>query len=91
MKTIKVERSFIEGKKVLSTGYKIFKNDWSTKHGNYSYGDVKEGDIFTVEGNIKECLWGLHFSENPVHCFNFYVYVVWMLFGGKGKQFFWKK
>lgn len=68
---------------MLAEGYKIFKNDWYTKHGKYCYADENGnvvGTFHKVDGNIEECKWGLHFSKNPFHCFNFYESVQWNKF-----------
>jgi len=75
-----VEKSFLEGKEKVAEGYKIFTNNWGTKHSDLTYGDVKVGNVYTVDGNIKECNWGLHFSINPMDCFNFYECVKWNKF-----------
>lgn len=62
--------------KLLATGYKAIKYDLSTNGGdNFKYGKKDDdliGKIFTVDGNIEECKWGLHFSKDPANVFNFY-------------------
>ena len=83
MNTYRIDKKDLKNKNVLAEGYKVFKNDWSTKHGNYCYADENGNVIGTfhkVDGNIEECKWGLHFSKNPFHCFNFYESVQWNKF-----------
>ena len=45
---------------------------------------TKNGQVINllhkVDGDISECKWGLHFSENPLDCFNFYKSVQWNKF-----------
>lgn len=67
--------------KPVATGYKIFPNDF-VSHG-YDYKDENGnvvGTIHKVDGDIKECNWGLHFSKLPHECFNFYESVQWNKF-----------
>lgn len=83
MNTYRINKKDLKNKKVLAEGYKIFRNDWSTKHGNYCYADENGnvvGTFHKVDGDIEECSWGLHFSRNPFHCFNFYEPVQWNKF-----------
>lgn len=50
------------------------------KYGNYDYKDENGnvvGTIHKVDGDIKECKWGLHFSEEPHNCFSFYESLPW--------------
>ena len=68
----KVTRDVLIGLTPVAEGYKVFKHNWTTKHGTSAYGEVEVGSIYTVDGDIKECKWGLHFSKNPLHCFNYY-------------------
>ena len=39
MNTYRINKEDLENKEVLAEGYKIFRNDWSTKHGKYCYAD----------------------------------------------------
>jgi hypothetical protein len=83
METKRISEKEIEGMPVLATGYKMFKNDWTTKHGKYDYKDEKGnvlGSIHKVEGDLEECACGLHFSKLPHDCFNFYESVQWNKF-----------
>ena len=41
METKRISEKEIEGMPVLATGYKMFKNDWTTKRGQYDYKDEK--------------------------------------------------
>lgn len=79
MKTYRITEKEIEGMKPLAVGYKIFKPDWKSKNG-YCYAD-ENGEVLntihTVDGNITECRWGLHFSKKPQDCFNFFESVQW--------------
>ena len=83
MKTYKLTKKDIENKPVLAVGYKVFAPDWKTKHGDYCYADENGkvlNTIHTVDGDITECRWGLHFSKKPQDCFNFYESVQWNKF-----------
>lgn len=75
MKTYRITENEIKGMKVLATGYKAFKNDWTSKHGNYSYAD-ENGEVLNsihkVDGELIMCENGLHFSHNPLDCFKYY-------------------
>ena len=75
MKTYQITENEIKGMPVLATGYKIFNNDWTTKNGKYDYRN-KNGEVLDtihkVDGDIRACSWGLHFSKLPHNCFNFY-------------------
>ena len=80
MKTYRLTEKDIENKPVLAVGYKIFAPGWETKHCAYCYADENGNvlnTIHTVDGNIAECRWGLHFSKKPQDCFNFYESVQW--------------
>lgn len=80
METYRISEEEIKGMPVLATGYKIFYNDWTTKHGDYNYKDENGnvvGTIHKVDGDIVECQWGLHFSEEPHNCFSFYESLPW--------------
>lgn len=75
MKTYQLTRSDLEGKKPIAVGYKAVKYDGKTAQGSYCYGAEDTeivGTIHTVDGDIKECKWGLHFSVDPAYVFNFY-------------------
>ncbi len=83
MRTYKINKKDLKNEKILSIGYKMFNNDWSTRKGNYCYADENGkvlNTIHRVDGTISECNWGLHFSKNPIHCFNFYESVQWNKF-----------
>ena len=83
MKTYRITEQEIAGLKPVAVGYKMFKNDWTTKHGGYDYKDGNGNVLNTihkVDGDIKECNWGLHFSLLPHECFNFYEPVQWNKF-----------
>ena len=61
----------------ICEGYKAVAYDLSTPKANnkFRYGKEDEnivGKIFSVDGDIKECQWGLHFSKDPAHVFNYY-------------------
>ena len=82
MNTYRITEKDINGMNPLAVGYKIFKHDW-TANGGYDYKDENGnvlGTIHKVDGNIEECRWGLHFSEKPQDCFNFYECVQWNKF-----------
>lgn len=69
MKTYRLTEKDIENKPVLAVGYKIFAPGWETKHYAYCYADENGNvlnTIHTVDGNIAECRWGLHFSKKPL-------------------------
>ncbi len=83
IKTKRISEEEIKGLPVLATGYKMFRNDWTTKYGKYDYKDENGnvlGSIHKVEGELKECEWGFHFSKKPQDCFNFYECVQWNTF-----------
>ena len=83
MRTYRISEEEIKGLKPVAVGYKIFKNDWTSKYGDYDYKDENGnvvGTIHKVDGDIKECEWGLHFSIKPQDCFNFYECVQWNKF-----------
>lgn len=78
MKTYRINKEDLKNKEVLAEGYKIFKQGFKAR--DYCYADENgqvEGTFHKVDGNIEECKWGLHFSKNPFHCFNFYECVQW--------------
>ena len=82
MKTNRITEKEIEGMEPLAVGYKIFKPDWKANNG-YCYADENGevlNSIHTVDGDISECRWGLHFSKKPQDCFNFYESVQWNRF-----------
>ena len=76
MKTYQITRKDIERLKVLEEGYKVIKWDLSTNGDkNFKYGNEEDnliGTVWEVDGDISKCNWGLHFSKNPAHVFNFY-------------------
>ena len=76
MKTYKISKEDIKELKPLAVGYKAVKWDLSTNGtSDFRYGGVDEnivGTIWKVDGAIKECNWGLHFSKDPANVFNFY-------------------
>ena len=76
MKTYKISKEDIKELKPLAVGYKAVKWDLSTNGtSGFRYGEVDEdivGTIWKVDGAIKECNWGLHFSKDPANVFNFY-------------------
>jgi len=71
-KEIKLEKN----KEIIAEGYKAIKYDLSTKgNSNFRYGkkgDDLIGKAFTVDEDIQECKWGLHFSKDPANVFKFY-------------------
>ena len=83
MKTFRITENEIKDMKPVAVGYKIFRNDWTAKSNGYDYKDENGNVLNTihkVNGNIKECKWGLHFSLKPQDCFNFYESVQWNKF-----------
>ena len=83
MKTFRITENEIKDMKPVAVGYKIFTNDWTSKSNGYDYKDENGNVLNTihkVNGNIKECKWGLHFSLKPQDCFNFYESVQWNKF-----------
>ena len=75
MTTKKISEAELKGKEVLAVGYKAVKYDGKTNQGGYCYGERGSeivGMVHTVDGDIKECSWGLHFSKDPADVFNFY-------------------
>ena len=83
MKTFRITENEIKDMKPVAVGYKIFRNDWTAKSSGYDYKDENGNVLNTihkVNGNIKECKWGLHFSLKPQDCFNFYESVQWNKF-----------
>ena len=83
MKTYRITEQEIAGMKPVAVGYKMFNNDFTTQHGSYDYKDENGnvvGTIHKVDGDIKECCWGLHFSRQPHECFNFYAPLQWNRF-----------
>ena len=74
MKTYEISKA--EAGEVICEGYKAINYDSSTM-GDKKFRYGKEGKslvgkFFTVDGDIRECNWGLHFSKDPAHVFNFY-------------------
>ena len=83
MKTFRITENEIKDMKPVAVGYKIFRNDWTAKSSGYDYKDENGNVLNTihkVDGDIKECNWGLHFSKEPQDCFNFYESVQWNKF-----------
>ena len=83
MKTFRITENEIKDMKPVAVGYKIFRNDWTAKSNGYDYKDENGNVLNTihkVDGDIKECNWGLHFSKKPQDCFNFYESVQWNKF-----------
>ena len=83
MKTFRITENEIKDMKPVAVGYKIFRNDWTAKSSGYDYKDENGNVLNTihkVDGDIKECNWGLHFSLKPQDCFNFYESVQWNKF-----------
>lgn len=83
MNTYRITEKDIEGMKPVATGYKIFKNDWTSKYGNYDYKDDNGnvlGTIHKCDDELLKCKKGLHFSVKPHNCFNFYESVQWNKF-----------
>ena len=76
MHTREITKEELGKAEVICYGYKAINYDSSTKAGNkFRYGKKGEklvGKIFTVDGEIQECKWGLHFSKDPAYVFNFY-------------------
>lgn len=74
-KTYTITSEQIKDKPLIAVGYKAIKYDGKTMQGEYCYGgkdDPIVGTIHTVDGDITECKWGLHFSKDPAYVFNFY-------------------
>ena len=75
MKTYEIKKEEVKGEPV-AYGYKAINWDSSTRGDSlFKYGEIDEklvGKIFRVDGDIAECKWGLHFSEDPAYVFNFY-------------------
>ena len=83
MKTFRITENEIKGMEPVAVGYKIFRNDWTSKSNGYDYKDENGNVLNTihkVDGEINECLWGLHFSKRPQDCFEFYDSVQWNKF-----------
>ena len=83
MKTFRICEEEIKDLKPVAVGYKIFKNDWTSKIGGYDYKDENGNVLNTIHkvgGDVEECRWGLHFSLKPQDCFNFYECVQWNKF-----------
>ena len=78
--TKRVDISYLEGKKPLAWGYKIFKYDWSCNGYVYADNGEVEGSIHTVTGSINHCVWRLHFCKNPLDCLKYYEPVQWNKF-----------
>ena len=82
MKTYRISEKELNGAKPAAVGYKIFNNDFAAQNG-YDYKDENGnviGTIHKVDGDIVESKWGLHFSEQPQDCFNFYAPLQWNKF-----------
>lgn len=76
MQTREITKEELGKAEVICYGYKAINYDSSTRAGNkFRYGKKGEnlvGKIFTVDGEIQEYKWGLHFSKDPAYVFNFY-------------------
>ncbi len=83
MRTYQITEKELEQYKKVGEGYKVFKNDWTAKYGEYDYKN-EQGEVLNtihkIDGDIQECKWGLHFSKLPQDCFNFYESVQWNRF-----------
>ena len=74
METIEIQREALNGAEPLCYGYKAVKWDSGTMQ-DFRYGETGDalvGKIFRVDGDIRNCNWGLHFSKDPANVFNFY-------------------
>lgn len=80
--TKRIDPSALDGKKPLSSGYKIFLPGWSSFNG-YCYegerGDV-EGSVHTVTGELVIHKWGLHYCKSPIDCMKYRSLVPWNRF-----------
>ena len=83
MRTYQITEAELKQYKKVGEGYKAFRNDWTARCGQYDYKD-ENGEVLNtihkVDGKIARCEWGLHFSELPDNCFNFYESVQWNKF-----------
>ena len=74
MKTYEIKKE--NAGEFICEGYKAINWDCSTMgDSKFRYGKEGEsliGKVFAVDGDIEECKWGLHFSKDPAHVFNFY-------------------
>lgn len=80
--TRSVSPKFLEGKKPLGCGYKVFDWSWGAK-GDYCYADENgnvEGSVHTVTGKLDKCGWGLHYSKNPIDCMRYRNVIQWNKF-----------
>ena len=75
MNTYEISREELANEKPVVYGYKAIAWDGGTQRA-FRYGaEAGEnliGRVWKVDGGIKECSWGLHFSEDPAYVFNFY-------------------
>ena len=74
MKTREISREELTQYKLICEGYKAVNYDNGTQQ-SFTYAPKDEslvGRAYMVEGEISECKWGLHFSKDPAHVFNFY-------------------
>lgn len=60
-----IPRNEIKNKKILATGWKMLKYNYTTTYGLYKY---EESKIYSVDRDIELCKNGLHFCENPIDC-----------------------
>ena len=76
MKTYEISREDIKGLEPICEGYKAVNYDLSTRGDmNFRYGQKDEniiGKIFHIEGELKACDLGLHFSKDPANVFKYY-------------------
>lgn len=76
MQTREITKEELGKAEVICYGYKAINYDSSTKAGGkFRYGKKGKklvGKIFTVDGEIQKCKWGLHFSKDPAYVFDFY-------------------
>ena len=81
MRTYRISEEEIKGMKPVAVGYKAFPNNF-VSHG-YDFKDENGnivGTIHKVDFDIAKHQWGLHFSEFPQDCFNFYAPLQWNKF-----------
>ena len=76
MKTYQINKDDLKNKTIIAEGYKAIKYDLSTNgDSSFKYGNKDTdiiGTVWTVDGDISACNWGLHFSKDPANVFNFY-------------------
>ena len=76
MKAYEISREEIKGLEPICEGYKAVNYDLSTRGDkDFRYGKKGEniiGKVFHVEGELKACNLGLHFSKDPANVFRYY-------------------